>query len=212
MDNTGDSQADNAQAVSADSGLDRRSLIKTGAAVGAAAWVLPQVVSMSAAAAASKSDCTGPPLPILLAPAQSSVITPNGARLVGSSSFCYFQGGGGTTIAGNSLGTAPISSDDYLAIRVTRPDTTQASILAGSFFTPWDIVNPVVCPNLSAWAAANLPSLTQLNPPAGLTPTGFANPINISSLLQSSATTANLVELFVYNCSGLSGHTDFWLV
>ena len=34
-------------------GMNRRNLIKTGAAVGAAAWVLPQVVSMSAAAAAS---------------------------------------------------------------------------------------------------------------------------------------------------------------
>jgi len=194
------------------SGMDRRSLIKTGAAVGAAAWALPQVVSMSSAAAKSASDCTGPALPILLAPAKPSVITPNGGTLVGAATFCYFTGGGGTLIAGNSVGTANLAVDDYLAIRVTRPDTSQASFLVGSYWNPWNISSPTVCPNLAAWAAANLPGLTQLSPPPGWNGAGQSSPINITSLLQSSATTANTVEVFIYNCSGLSGYSDLWLV
>lgn len=212
MENTDGTLAGENQQGAGSSGLDRRSLIKTGAAVGAAAWVLPQVVSMSSAAAASKSDCQGPALPIQLAPAKPSVLTPNGATLVGSATFCYFTGGGGTSIAGNAAGSANLAVDDYLAIRVTRPDTTQASFLVGSYWTPWDITNPTVCPNLATWAAANLPNLTQLNPPPGWNGFGQSSPINITSLLQSSATTANTVEVFIYNCSGLSGYSAIWLV
>ncbi len=193
------------------SGMDRRSLIKTGAAVGAAAWALPQVVSMSSAAAASASDCVSAPPPLLIAPAQPSVLRPNGATLVGAVTFCYFTGGTGTLIAGNSLGTANLAADDYLAIRVTRPDTTQASFLVGSYWSPWNISSPTICPNLAAWAAANLPGLTQLSPPPGWNGAGQSSPINITSLLQSSATTANTVEVFIYNCSGLSGYSDIWL-
>ena len=211
MENQDGTTAEERETGGAPGGMDRRSLIKTGAAVGAAAWALPQVVSMSSAAAASASDCVSAPPPILIAPAQPSVLRPNGATLVGAATFCYFTGGAGTLIAGNSLGTANLAIDDYLAIRVTRPDTTQASFLVGSYWNPWNISSPTICPNLAAWAAANLPGLTQLSPPPGWNGAGQSSPINITSLLQSSATTANTVEVFIYNCSGLSGYSDIWL-
>jgi hypothetical protein len=51
MENTGEDMTSGEIESGESSGMNRRNLIKTGAAVGAAAWVLPQVVSMSSALA-----------------------------------------------------------------------------------------------------------------------------------------------------------------
>jgi hypothetical protein len=51
MENQGEDMANDESGPGIGAGMNRRNLIKTGAAVGAAAWVLPQVVSMSSALA-----------------------------------------------------------------------------------------------------------------------------------------------------------------
>lgn len=187
------------------SGIDRRSLIKTGAAVGAAAWVLPQVISMSPAAA-SVVGCVGVTLPNKITGPTTPPFTGNTAVLMGSANLCWQSGT--VTVAGSSAG-AQFGVDDFLAVRVTRPDASVQSLLIGSFF-PLNWPNVGACPGLGAWATANLGSFSSITPPnlAG----GLCDAVDITSLLQSSAVTPNTIELFVYNCGGNGGATtDLWL-
>lgn len=178
---------------------DRRSLIRTGAAVGAAAWVVPQLISVTPAAAASV--CIGSAAPHKIA---DPISGPFGAFLIGSVQFCYTSGT--NLIAGSSSGGL-LQVDDFLAIRVTRPDLSVSSLLVGSYWNNWD---NNTCPGLATWANASIAPYVPQNPTNGA---GSSPAIDITTLLQSSPSLPNTIDVFVYNCGGLGGTgTEVWLI
>lgn len=200
MPNTEGVVADDDPQGASPSGPDRRSLIKAGAAVGVGAWVAPQVFSATAAAAASV--CVGVATPHKIAGPTST--PPLGGFIIGSAQLCFTQG---SHLIAATSGGGTLQVDDFLVIRVTRPDASLSSLVVGSYWNNWDINT---CPGLIAWANANVAPYVAQNPTDGA---GSSPAIDITGLLQSSPSLPNKIDVFVYNCGGNGGTgTDVWLV